>query len=104
MTANHPDDRSPRQARVHNPGYDFIQLRIFEVWRRRQRLDQVGEANPAGRLPITFYQSVNQLPPFEDYKMTGRTYRYMTQAPLYPFGYGLSAGDPSPSIPDCPPR
>jgi beta-glucosidase len=49
-----------------------------------------GDANPAGRLPITFYQSVDQLPPFEDYNMTGRTYRYMTQAPLYPFGYGLS--------------
>jgi beta-glucosidase len=49
-----------------------------------------GNANPAGRLPITFYQSVNQLPPFEDYSMAGRTYRYMAQAPLYPFGYGLS--------------
>jgi beta-glucosidase len=49
-----------------------------------------GDANPAGRLPITFYQSVDQLPPFEDYGMAGRTYRYMTQAPLYPFGYGLS--------------
>ena len=49
-----------------------------------------GDANPAGRLPITFYQSVDQLPPFEDYDMAGRTYRYMTQAPLYPFGYGLS--------------
>ena len=49
-----------------------------------------GSANPAGRLPITFYQSVDQLPPFEDYSMAGRTYRYMAQAPLYPFGYGLS--------------
>jgi beta-glucosidase len=49
-----------------------------------------GDTNPSGRLPITFYQSVDQLPPFEDYGMACRTYRYMTQAPLYPFGYGLS--------------
>ncbi len=49
-----------------------------------------GQANPAGRLPITFYRSLDQLPPFEDYGMAGRTYRYMTQVPLYPFGYGLS--------------
>jgi len=48
-----------------------------------------GDANPAGRLPITFYQSVDQLPPFEDYGMEGRTYRYMIQEPLYPFGFGL---------------
>jgi beta-glucosidase len=49
-----------------------------------------GDYNPAGRLPITFYKSVDQLPEFEDYSMKGRTYRYMTQVPLYPFGYGLS--------------
>jgi beta-glucosidase len=49
-----------------------------------------GDVNPAGRLPVTFYQSVDQLPPFEDYSMADRTYRYMAQAPLYPFGYGLS--------------
>src|SRR5512136_2182854 len=49
-----------------------------------------GDANRGGRLPVTFYQSADQLPPFEDYAMAGRTYRYMTQAPLYPFGYGLS--------------
>uniref|UniRef100_UPI00406C3DEE glycoside hydrolase family 3 C-terminal domain-containing protein n=1 Tax=Macellibacteroides fermentans TaxID=879969 RepID=UPI00406C3DEE len=49
-----------------------------------------GDYNPAGRLPITFYKSVDQLPDFEDYSMKGRTYRYMTQVPLYPFGYGLS--------------
>jgi beta-glucosidase len=49
-----------------------------------------GHANPAGRLPVTFYRSVDQLPPFDDYRMAGRTYRYMTQLPLYPFGYGLS--------------
>ncbi|RMD91762.1 MAG: glucan 1,4-alpha-glucosidase, partial [Calditrichaeota bacterium] len=49
-----------------------------------------GDDNPAGRLPITFYRSVDQLPPFEDYAMQGRTYRYFSGKPLYPFGYGLS--------------
>ncbi len=49
-----------------------------------------GDYNPAGRLPVTFYKSIDQLPEFEDYSMKGRTYRYMTQEPLYPFGYGLS--------------
>lgn len=49
-----------------------------------------GDYNPAGRLPVTFYRNVSQLPDFEDYNMTGRTYRYMTQDPLFPFGYGLS--------------
>ncbi len=49
-----------------------------------------GDYNPAGRLPVTFYKSVDQLPDFEDYTMQGRTYRYMTATPLYPFGYGLS--------------
>ncbi len=49
-----------------------------------------GDTNPAGRLPVTFYKSLAQLPPFEDYAMTGRTYRYMTEEPLYPFGHGLS--------------
>jgi beta-glucosidase len=49
-----------------------------------------GDANPAGRLPVTFYKAIEQLPPFEDYRMQGRTYRYFTGAPLYPFGYGLS--------------
>jgi len=46
--------------------------------------------NPAGRLPVTFYKSVDQLPPFADYAMKGRTYRYFTGVPLYHFGYGLS--------------
>jgi beta-glucosidase len=49
-----------------------------------------GDYNPAGRLPVTFYSGLSQLPDFEDYRMQGRTYRYMTQAPLFPFGYGLS--------------
>jgi beta-glucosidase len=49
-----------------------------------------GDYNPAGRLPVTFYQSVRDLPPFSDYAMDGRTYRYFTGTPLYPFGFGLS--------------
>jgi beta-glucosidase len=49
-----------------------------------------GDFSPAGRLPITFYKSVDQLPPFEDYSMAKRTYRYFDGDPLYPFGYGLS--------------
>jgi beta-glucosidase len=49
-----------------------------------------GDDNPAGRLPVTFYRSVDQLPPFTDYRMAGRTYRYFTGEPLFPFGHGLS--------------
>jgi beta-glucosidase len=49
-----------------------------------------GANNPAGRLPVTFYQDVHQLPPFESYSMTGRTYRYFDGEPLWPFGYGMS--------------
>ena len=49
-----------------------------------------GRNNPAGRLPVTFYTGVDQLPPFEEYAMKGRTYRYFEGKPLYPFGYGLS--------------
>ena len=49
-----------------------------------------GEANPAGRLPVTFYESATELPPFADYGMEGRTYRYFRGEPVYPFGFGLS--------------
>ena len=49
-----------------------------------------GDFSPAGRLPVTFYKSVDQLPAFEDYSMAKRTYRYFDGEPLYPFGYGLS--------------
>lgn len=49
-----------------------------------------GDYNPAGRLPVTVYKSIEQLPPFEDYDMTNRTYRYFKDEPLYPFGFGLS--------------
>jgi beta-glucosidase len=49
-----------------------------------------GDYNPAGRLPVTVYKSVAQLPPYTDYSMAGRTYRYLNEPPLYPFGFGLS--------------
>jgi beta-glucosidase len=49
-----------------------------------------GANNPAGRLPVTFYASLDQLPPFEDYSMHNRTYRYFRGKPLYEFGFGLS--------------
>jgi len=48
-----------------------------------------GDVSPAGRLPVTFYRSVDQLPPFADYAMAGRTYRYFRGEPLFPFGHGL---------------
>jgi beta-glucosidase len=49
-----------------------------------------GDYNPAGRLPVTYYKSIDQIPAFENYDMKGKTYRFFLQEPLYPFGYGLS--------------
>ncbi|GIV59099.1 MAG: hypothetical protein KatS3mg043_0188 [Rhodothermaceae bacterium] len=49
-----------------------------------------GDASPGGRLPVTFYRRTEDLPPFEDYTMKGRTYRFFEGTPLYPFGHGLS--------------
>jgi beta-glucosidase len=49
-----------------------------------------GDYNPGGRLPVTFYRQLSDLPPFEDYSMQHRTYRYFAGTPLYPFGFGLS--------------
>jgi beta-glucosidase len=49
-----------------------------------------GDYNPAGRLPVTFYKNVSDIPPFENYDMAGRTYRFFGGTPLYPFGHGLS--------------
>lgn len=69
---------------------------IMESWYGGQAAGQAiadvifGDYNPAGRLPVTFYKSVNDLPSFEDYNMKNRTYRYFTGEPLYPFGYRLS--------------
>jgi beta-glucosidase len=69
---------------------------ILETWYGGQAAGQAiadvlfGDYNPGGRLPVTFYKSVNDLPPFDDYNMKNRTYRYFTGEPLFPFGYGLS--------------
>lgn len=52
-----------------------------------------GKASPCGKLPVTFYKNSEDLPPFENYSMKNRTYRYMETEPLYPFGYGLTYGD-----------
>jgi beta-glucosidase len=69
---------------------------IIEAWYPGQAAGSAiadvifGDYNPAGRLPITFYKSVDQLPAFNNYNMAGRTYRYCKAKPLYEFGYGLS--------------
>jgi beta-glucosidase len=52
-----------------------------------------GDYNPGGRLPVTFYESTEDLPPFTDYRMEGRTYRFLCKEPLFPFGFGLSYTD-----------
>ncbi len=76
-------------ARDHVPA-------IVEAWYPGQAAGSAladvlfGDYNPAGRLPVTFYKSTDQLPPFTDYRMEGRTYRYFKGEPLFPFGYGLS--------------
>jgi beta-glucosidase len=69
---------------------------IVEAWYPGQAAGRAiadvlfGDYNPGGRLPITFYRSVDDLPPFDDYRMAGRTYRFFGGSPLYPFGHGLS--------------
>jgi beta-glucosidase len=69
---------------------------ILEVWYPGEEGGKAvadvlfGDYNPGGKLPVTFYRSVDDIPPFEDYSMEGRTYRYFRGKPLYPFGYGLS--------------
>jgi len=74
---------------------DLVQAVVF-VWYPGQEGGQAvadvlfGQAVPSGKLPLTFPRSLDDLPPFEDYNMAGRTYRYSTAEPLYPFGFGLS--------------
>ena len=74
---------------------DLVQSIVY-VWYPGQAGGQAladvlfGRATPSGRLPVTFPRSLDQLPPYEDYSMAGRTYRYATAEPLYPFGFGLS--------------
>ena len=68
---------------------------VVEAWYPGQAGNAIadvlfGDYNPAGRLPITFYKSVNDIPAFDDYRMAGRTYRFFKGEPLYPFGHGLS--------------
>jgi beta-glucosidase len=69
---------------------------IVEAWYPGQAAGQAiadvlfGDYNPGGRLPVTFYKSVNDLPSFDQYKISNQTYRYYQGVPLYPFGYGLS--------------
>jgi beta-glucosidase len=87
---------------------------ILEAWYYGQRGGDavaealVGETNPAGRLPVTFYNSEKDLPPFDDYSMANRTYRYFAGKPLFAFGHGLSYntyqyGKPELSVASAPP-
>ncbi len=80
---------------------------VMQIWYPGARGGRVvarllfGELSPSGKLPVTFYNSVDDLPPFEDYSMKGRTYRYFEGTPLYPFGYGLTYGDVAVESVDC---
>ncbi len=75
---------------------DQLANAVIQVWYPGQDGGQAlagilfGDFNPSGRLPVTFVRSDEDLPPFEDYSMKGRSYRYLENPPLYPFGFGLS--------------
>lgn len=79
-------------VRVRTPGLDALLNLWYPGEQGGAALARLlfGEVSPCGRLPMTFYRSVGDLPAFEDYAMRGRTYRYFEGEPLYPFGYGLS--------------
>ena len=81
MSVNWADANIPAIIEAWYPGGDGGQA-VAELI--------AGDFSPSGRLPLTFYRSAEDLPPFTDYGMTGRTYRYFQGTPLYPFGYGLS--------------
>jgi beta-glucosidase len=75
--------------------FDAILLTWYPGARGGSRIAKTlfGESSPSGKLPVTFYRNVEELLPFEDYSMAGRTYRYMTGEAFYPFGYGLTYGE-----------
>jgi beta-glucosidase len=81
MSVNWADDKLPAIIEAWYPGGDGGQA-VAELI--------AGDFSPSGRLPLTFYRTADDLPPFTDYGMDGRTYRYFKGEPLYPFGYGLS--------------
>jgi len=81
ISTNWPDGKLPAIVEAWYPGEEGGEA-IADVL--------AGDYNPGGRLPVTFYKSVGQLPAFDDYSMARRTYRYFDGEPLYPFGYGLS--------------
>src|SRR6266576_372053 len=81
LSVNWADDKIPAILEAWYPGEEGGTA-VAEVL--------AGDVNPSGRLPVTWYKSTDQLPPFDDYSMAKRTYRYFDGEPLYPFGYGLS--------------
>ena len=113
LTLNLPETQSNFIKKIHSLGKPVILVllngsavsinwenenipAIIEAWYPGQAAGTAiadvifGDYNPAGRLPVSFYKSIDQLPAFNNYDMEGRTYRYFTGDPLYPFGYGLS--------------
>jgi len=81
LAVNEADERLPAILSAGYPGQEGGNAVADVIF---------GDYNPAGRLPVTYYKSVDQLPPFDEYDMSNRTYRYFRDEPLYPFGYGLS--------------
>ena len=88
------------EVQSHFHGHIKIIPAIIEAWYPGQSGGKAiaevlfGEVNPGGKLPMTFYKNIDQLPPFDDYDIRkGRTYMYLKEDPLYPFGHGLSYTD-----------
>ena len=99
MNVNEPGFKGGDRTMIEMPQDQrdiLAALHKVQVWYGGQAGGQAvaevlfGRVNPSGRLPITFYRNVDQLPDFEDYNMEGHTYRFFRGEPLYPFGYGLS--------------